>query len=276
MSAASHAEKTRLQLLYQGEECRDLLTRIAAAKGLKFTETFCWMIEDIKARPSLGRRISEFTRRTEGCWRTEGERGSFFVRVPVEIANAAHYYSFSLLGSGNLSAFLRVLVHYYAVQLDIIAEPTKTLGTKRPAFRADSSSNKTAKKTIGAQKKSRTPQVRVMNEVQRCFTISAKTEQQIKAIVPVFQQKRMAMLRTMIEETASSEESIKELQHFCYKKFEDQPKSEGRMFATRFNLTVELEGLLKSLSMTVLGTEEKSLMVRILVAYYTDKMGIAA
>jgi len=112
------------------------------------------------------------------------------------------------------------------------------------------------------------------NQVRTCFTINAACNQQINDLIAVLQKKRLAVLRWMIEDISSSQESVTSLTEYYYREYADD--CQGPMILARFNCSELVHGLLGNLCMEVFGSrkdrKKRSLMVRVLTAYYTSRM----
>jgi len=246
----------RLQITYCGEQFRDLYVRIADAKGMTFSETFCFLIEDVSAHPALHSKIIEFTKRTEGCWNTQGPMLSMFPDITPQIRDVAEYHAFLLFGDGKISPFFRALVNFYAVRLRLIEEPTQKI---KPSVPIKSNFRKTKK-------------VGVDNEVETTFSLSDVTRQQVANIMVMRRLRRVVALRTMIEEASRSEKHLKNLKKFYIDRYEEPEPGTVKFTAQRLRCSETHLSLLKNLSMEVIGEHQRSKMLRLLIAYFSETL----
>ncbi len=264
-------EVCRLHISYRGDQVRDLFERIATAKGMSLTQTFIWMVEDVTKHQSRRKQIISFSERTDGFW-IEGDLNKVFLNVPLAIKNGATNSAFVLTGTGRMSKLFTTLVQFYAVHLGIINEPTKKPAVRKKSLPPISSAHDRRTRAMASARRS-ADKAGLEGEVRTNFTITATTNKQLDHIMMALRQKRMAVLRTMIEEIASSEDKKRKLARF-FTGYTDHVRGDGRMLQARFNCSARVLGLLTSLSMEVIGTEQRSLMVRVLAAFYAK--GIAA
>ncbi len=249
------------------DQLKDLLERIAELRGTFPFQTFADLVQEIADSPSLQKKLITFYD-NHGDTPLVGTIGRLYISVPEKTILLTQYLAFKVTG-GNASAFFRAVVRYYAEKYKLGTACSAVSQAKPLPKGVVVERSMTATPTLSSLADRRNARLLGEGHVSTSFTIDDRTNQYINSIVPVMEMKRIALLRSMIEQSVAQDE-IEKIKAFYLEEW-DGPHPQGRMKLCRFNCSKKLDSLLDYLSYMVIGKVKRSEMLRVLVAYFYHK-----
>lgn len=268
MAAKSRsAGRTRVFVVFQEQLYKTLLARGSRTISVSFREA----ITELNQRENLKGELRLFYRRHSAFLSQEvGANGKEMeLHVPAEAPKFLQSLSFFVLGHGNISRVSRVLMYHYATKKGwISAPPVGSTSQESLKYRIAEPNVSVA---IAPDKRS--DRRRQKLTTTSLFSGYESTQRDLAQLARYTRLGKSATIRYLIEQVSVGDTPAK-VRLFFVKKWAKIDARQHGAKKIRYRITKNLDSKLNDLAMQIAGYDNRSLVLRIIIAYMAAELGI--
>lgn len=237
---------------------------------MKISQRFRDRVAELIENEDLKNELRRFYRRHSDFFSNEvGENRSIELYAPKHFYGILYQLSFFVFDHGNVSLISRVLMYHYAVKHQWLPKPPAN--EKKPISRPVCS-ERVKVNPIGPLPDRRSDRRRQAYSVDTLFTGHTDTKRDMDALSGALQLGQSALVRYLIEQSsvAGTPEKIREF----FTKSKKVEKQTPEIVRVRYRNTPKLDKVLDCLSLKIVGEDNRSLTLRIIVAFFAIQHGI--
>lgn len=238
---------------------------------MKISQRFRERVSELIENEDPKNELRRFYRRHSCFFSNEvGENRSIELYAPKQFYGFLYTLSFFVFDHGNVSLISRVLMYHYAVKHKWLPKPpaNKKQPISRPAVGGRVKVN-----PIGPLPDRRSDRRHQAYSVDTLFTGHSDTKRDMAALAGALHLGQSALVRYLIEQSsvAGTHEKIRKVFLAQSKKVE---KRAPEIVRVRYRNTPKLDKLLDCLSVKIVGEDNRSLTLRMIVVYFAIQHGI--
>lgn len=259
----------RIFVVLQNQLYKALLAQGRRTISASFREAISELIEQENLKVELRRfyrRHSALLSKEVGA---DGKGMELLVRE--EAPEFLQSLSFFVLGHRNISQASRVMMYHYAVKKGWISAPP--VGSLSPEAVSYPIVRSTASKSVTPPPDKRSDRRRQKISIGSLFSGYEITRRDLDQLARYTHLGRSATLRYLIEQVAIGDTPEKARLFFVKKWAKIDARQHGSL-RIRYSITKNLDSKLDDLALRIAGCYNRSLVLRIIIAYMADELGI--